>query len=461
MKQRVLITLLLLLLFILSGCKKDIIETETAASSGYDFVFDSESVPTLTIKASLAEWNKLLEAYDANHDTREYVHCDVVFSKDGKDYPVPDAGLRLRGQTSRRRPEGVEGQKHGTGDWHRCHYGLHFRKFHKGDDNYDLEGVHRINLKYAKEDPSYIREKYCFDLLQRLGIWTAERASWCRLYIHVEGDLVPAYLGVYLMMEAIDDEFIEERNQFGNDNGFLWKCGWGANLRDLDDWRFGVDENKGTAYAYELKTGKKSFLAAKEQLQAFIRAVRNLTGSAFEQWVSEHCDIDLLLRTYAAFIAVGHWDDYWNDMNNFYLYFDSRDPSTFKVYMIPYDMDNTLGTTHNCGVQTDAGRHDPFNWGLDECIFISKIISIDKYRHKYRQYLKEIAADGSDFTYEKSIARISAWQNMIRPYLANVTGEDQTIRDLPASWSNNQWYRIMEDGQSNWFRIKCGVLSAL
>jgi hypothetical protein len=129
--------------------------------------------------------------------------------------------------------------------------------------------------------------------------------------------------------------------------------------------------------------------------------------------------------------------------------------------MIPYDMDNTLGTTHNCGVQTDAGRHDPFNWGLDECIFISKIISIDKYRQKYRQYLKEIAADGSDFTYEKSIARITAWQNMIRPYLANVTGEDQTIRDLPASWSNNQWYRIMEDGQKNWFRIKCGVLSAL
>ena len=71
--------------------------------------------------------------------------------------------FRLRGQTSRRRPEGAEGQKHGTGDWHRCHFGLNFRKFHKGDDNYDLDGVHRINLKYAKEDPSYIREKYCFD----------------------------------------------------------------------------------------------------------------------------------------------------------------------------------------------------------------------------------------------------------------------------------------------------------
>ena len=294
-----------------------------------------------------------------------------------------------------------------------------------------------------------------------MGIWTAERASWCRLYIQVEGDAVPVYMGVYLMMEAIEDEFIEERKEFQGDDGFLWKCGWGANLRDTDDWRFGVDENLGTAYAYELKTHKKKFDKGKEQLCRFIRAVRSLSGAEFQVWIEKHCDVDLLLRTYAVFIAVGHWDDYWNDMNNFYLYFNSDDPDNYRMYMIPYDMDNTLGTTHNCGVQSDAGRHDPFNWGLDECIFISKILSIEEYRSRYRDYLKAIAAPGSEFTYEKSIVRIREWQDLIRPYLANATGEDQAIQDLPASWSNNRWYRIMEDGSNNWFRIKCSVLSAL
>ena len=141
-----------------------------------------------------------------------------------------------------------------------------------------------------------------------MGIWTAERASWCRLYIKVEGDAVPVYMGVYLMMEAIEDEFIEERKEFQGDDGFLWKCGWGANLRDTDDWRFGVDENLGTAYAYELKTHKKKFDKGKEQLCRFIRAVRSLSGTAFRDWIEKHCDVDLLLRTYAVFIAVGHWD---------------------------------------------------------------------------------------------------------------------------------------------------------
>ena len=224
------IGLALFLLLALTGCKKDVISDngENTPKTGYDMVFDSEDVPVLSLKVSQNEWNRLLEAYDADHNTREYVHCDVVFDKQGKQYAVSDAGLRLRGQTSRRRPEGEEGQKHGVGKWHRCHFGLNFRKFHKGDDNYDLDGVHRINLKYAKEDPSYIREKYCFDLLQRMGIWTAERASWCRLYIQVEGYAVPVYMGVYLMMEAIEDEFIEERKEFQGDDGFLWKCGWGA-----------------------------------------------------------------------------------------------------------------------------------------------------------------------------------------------------------------------------------------
>ena len=206
------IYMVLFLLLAFAGCKKDIIpdDDDNTTKTGYDMVFDEEDVPVLSLKVSLNEWNRLLEAYDTDHNTREYVHCDVVFEKHGKQYAVPDAGLRLRGQTSRRRPEGDEGQMHGTGNWRRCHYGLNFRKFHKGNDNYDLDGVHRINLKYAKEDPSYIREKYCFDLLQRMGIWTAERASWCRLFIHVEGDALPVYMGVYLMMEAIEDEFIEQ-----------------------------------------------------------------------------------------------------------------------------------------------------------------------------------------------------------------------------------------------------------
>ena len=435
-----------------------------AQDKGTAFVFDETALPRLTVKVSLAEWNRLLEAFDRDQNTREYIHCDAVFVKDGERFAVSDAGLRLKGQTSRRRPEGKEGQQHvaGAKNWHHCHFGLNFRHFHKGDKDYDLRGVHRINLKYAKEDPTYIREKYCADLLRRFGVWTAMEVSYCRLYLHVEGDAEAAYYGVYQMMEAIDGEFFENRPQFACDTGFLWKGIWGSNLRDRDDWRFGVGrKSDGGEYPYELEQGEEDFTTAKAQLKDFIRNLNNLKGTQFEQWLKAHCDVDLLLRTYAVFVAVGHWDDYWNDMNNTYFYFDSRDVSDYRFYMIPFDMDNTLGTTIRCGAQSDALYQDPYRWGLDECVLMPKVLAIKEFRQKYTEYLKALGAADSPFSYSASLARIRPWQELIQDHLVNDTGEDQVIKDSPASWSQHKEYRVTTDCPANWFRVKSALLRDL
>ncbi|MBQ4285359.1 MAG: hypothetical protein II720_02760, partial [Bacteroidales bacterium] len=75
---------------------------------------------------------------------------------------------------------------------------------------------------------------------------------------------------------------------------------------------------------------------------------------------------------------------------------------------------------------------------------------------------KAIASPGSDFLYENSVERIKAWHKLIGPYVANDTGEDCSLRDRPASWSNHQEYRLLEDSSSNnWFRVKCSVLESL
>ena len=48
------------------------------------------------------------------------------------------------------------------------------------------------------------------------------------------------------------------------------------------------------------------------------------------------------------------WDDYWFNKNNFYFYFDSNG----KFYFIPYDYDNTLGTSSGM----NSGTQDMLNW---------------------------------------------------------------------------------------------------
>ena len=102
-----------------------------------------------------------------------------------------------------------------------------------------------------------------------------------------------------------------------------------------------------------------TFEDAKAQLQDFIAKLNGKSDESFKKWISEVCDVELLMRTYAVNVAVGMWDDMWNNGNNYYLYFNSLDKLNYKVFFIPYDYDNTLGTS-NC---YDPAKQNPTQWG--------------------------------------------------------------------------------------------------
>ena len=428
-------------------------------AAALDYVFDASVVPEIHVKVSEAEWNRLLKAYDANHDTQEFVHCDVRYVKGTGETVIRDAGLRLKGNTSRRRPEGKEGQPHDakSPDWHHCHFGLDFHEYEK-DRDHTLRGLRRMDLKWFKDDPAYVREIYCYDLFRRFGVWTAVRDVYARLWIQV-GEGKEAYFGVYGMLEHIDKNFVRSRlDGFGHKGGNLWKCRYPADLRKTSA-SMGVDDDVHT-YTYELKTNKEEgFDAAKAQLQHFIRNLNALSGEAFDTWIASVMDVDLFLRTLAVNVAVGMWDDYWNNMNNYYLYFDQAEGTDYRVFFIPYDYDNTLGTCADCGVQNDAGRQDPYAWGNSSQPLTAKILKNEAWRAQYRACLKELCT--GPFNMDISQTRIRLWQAAVRSFVSNDTGEDQTISDRPASWGNHSEYRLLDKGANNFFRVKAAAVEAM
>ena len=431
------------------------------AQGELDWVFDMNVLPEIRIEISVDEWNDLLEAYDRDNNTNSNVHCNVNFKSKGEEHDFVDAGLRLRGNTSRRRPEGNGGEMHRTDntDWHHCHFMINLRKYQK-DDAHELHNVRKIHLKWHKDDRAYCRELYCYDLFRRFGIWTAPYSSYCRLWIHVEGDSQPAYYGVYEMIEVIDDKYVKKRKElYGDHKHNLWKCSWGADLNynNIHHANIWYDDNSTENRTYELKTNTENFNAAKEQLIEFTKNVTQRKGQDFHDWIASVCDVRLLLRTYAVNVVVGMWDDYWNNKNNFYIYFNSSDKNNYKFFFIPYDYDNTLGTSHNCGVQSDSGRQDPLNWGnTNESPLIGKILQFDDYRKIYVEALNELIDPANNlFYYQHSISRINGWHSMIRNYVVNDTEEDCEIKDRPAGWGNIYDYRILDEGSSmNFFKVK-------
>ncbi len=425
------------------------------------YVFDMDALPEIRVDVSLEEWNKLLGYYDEDPDTDKYIKCDAQFRKDSDVYDIEDAGLRLRGNTSRRRPEaGEPGSVHikDGADWQHCHFMLNLRKNVK-DDAHTIKGVRKIHLKWFKDDATYAREAFCYDLFRRYGIPTAIKTSYCRLWINVEGDSQPAYYGVYLMLEAVDDEYVEAREDtFGDVKQNLWKCGWGADLLSDDDSKFCNDDDAGTtSYPYVLKTNTLNYAAAKAQLVDFIRKVNGKGDESFKTWIPTVTDVELLLKTYAVNVAVGMWDDFWGNTNNYYIYFNTSDLYDYKFFFIPYDYDNTLGTS----ASFDPARQNPLQWGSNSRNLIARLLKISEYKKIYVDALKEICNSQEYMEMTACINRIKGWHSMISPYISNDTGEDLVIRDIPASWSNYGHYRLLDSGSDNYFRVKAETISSI
>ncbi len=443
----------------------EVVVPESPLAKAVEYVWNEETFPEITLTVKESVWNEMLKTYDQNSRTKQYFKGNIKWTNGTDTYEFEDAGWRLRGNTSRRRPEGNGGEMHNktNPDWHHFHTQLNFRKYIK-DSAHTINGVRKMYLKWHKDDPMYVREMYCYDLFRRYGVWTAINDIYCRLWIHVEGDARPVYYGVYEMQETVDDEYLEVRKHlFGSDKGNLWKCSYTsdgpATLKyDTDahkDHLFGLDQDTDQEWTYELKTENLSFSSAKAQLIDFMHKLNTKSGQELHDWLGEVIDIPLFLKTYAVNVTVGMWDDYWNNGNNYYMYFNAGGTEGYKFYFIPYDYDNSLGTSQDCMRLSDSGRDTPLKWGTNaQHPLVYKIIQFEDYKALYVSYLKELIDPAAGyFDYASSTARIRAWHNKIADYVENETGEDMVIEDRPAPWSNHGEYRLLEES-NNFFKVK-------
>jgi len=462
-KYTVIYLLPLMVLLVINACRKTESVPETLPESAK--LFNINDIPEIKLQFSLSEWNRLLANYDLNPNNETNVISKFTFTLNGNSSVLDSIGVKLRGNSSRRRPEGSFGQTHNAinPNWNHCHFGVDFTKY---KDGRYFSGLDKLILKWFKDDANYVREIYCYDLFKRYNVWTAPRASYAKLTVHVDGDSKSAYYGVYSMIEQVDAYFIAYREKlWGPGVGNLWKCTYNFNgpadlvsVKDMGVEDVKLDPSRSKYYTYDLKTNKTQLEPAKAELSKFINDLNSKTGADFEQWIAQKMDVNLFLKTYAVNVMVGMWDDYWGNGNNYYLYFSPNG----KVYFIPYDYDNTLGTALS-SFYFNTGTQDLLNWGkMNQSPLISKILQIEKYKNQYKAYITELASSNKDlFNAESSMQRISLWQNRIGPYVANDTGEDMVIQDVPAYWGTESYYRLLsgndaagQNGSANYFKTR-------
>ena len=259
---------------------------------------------------------------------------------------VEDVGIRLRGNTSRQHPK--KSLK------------IKFKEY-AGEKFYDLK---KFNLKAEVNDPSMIREHLTLQTFRDYNV-PAARTHHTEVYINGE------YMGLYLNVEQIDDEFVQARYVY--DRGNIYKCTWPATLEN-DNQIYNND-------SYELKTNVD--INDRSVLANFVTVLNNTPADQFEEAIEEVFNVWSYLRYLAVEALTGHWDGYSYNKNNFYLY---ENDSSGLVEFIPYDVDNTFGIDW---VNRDWGTRDVLDWTKhgDPRPLTTKLLARSRYFNQFERNL--------------------------------------------------------------------------
>lgn len=412
--------------------------------------FDPLVVGEIRIAIRTDEWNGLLNDFDNNMRNEVYREASCTITGGGLDRPVEfsSIGLRLRGNTSRRRPEVAPpfDLHDPANDIERVHLKLKFNHTFSGrEDMYGSRSpevptqpsnsrqrlfpeVRGLNLKYNKDDPSYIRQTLSYEIYRAFGV-QAPRTTYSRVYLRI-GDGPERYMGLYMVFEFIDNTFIQRR--FGGLRSTLFKNLWqGFGPADLlrqdldgslDSGPIGreradpPDRETWERYrwnpyrpSYDLKEDPDG--KAVDSLNALIALLNSQPG---KEELESVIDVQGFLRALAVNVMVGQADDYWRGGNNYYLY---RNPRDGRWTYLPYDHDRTFGITT---FGPDPAVSSVLHWGDDSGtparpMLVISILNIPEFKADYMRYLRELA-DSGIYSEERLIARIREIHTVIGPH---------------------------------------------
>jgi hypothetical protein len=276
-------------------------------------------------------------------------------------------------------------------------------------DNQRFYGFKQLTLSSNYNDASSLRETVASDLFDEMGVVSAETAFY-ELYLdYGEG---PVYVGLYTMVEVVDDTVIE--TNFDDDDGNVYKP-------DGVSAAFSADSFDATTLDKETNSDEADFSDVQALYDTLHSELRTTNATAWRSQLESIFDVDTFARWLAVNTVIQNWDTYGVAYHNYYIY---TDPSTGLITWIPWDNNEALTSNVRRGVVeldlstvTDA-------WPL-----ISYVMADDVYYELYTGYVAEFVEKVDSAELE---AEIRAMAEMIRPSVEaeQATGFDTAVQEL-------------------------------
>lgn len=361
-------------------------------------LFDDSEVARIDITINPAYLQTILQP--GNEESNTEYPATFSFTSSKFTAAIDNVGFRLRGNTSRYAKKKS--------------FKVSFNTFEPGNK---LLGIEKLNLNGEHNDPSIIRSKLVWDLMNGIGL-PAPRANHVRLYINNQ------YYGLYINVEHIDENFVKTR--FGNNDGNLYKCLYPADLtyRSANPNAYKFIQNGYRVYDLKTNTEQDDYT----DLAQLIDILNRTPISELPAKLEPIFDVNNFLKYLAVETLTGNWDGYSFNKNNFYLY---RNTTTGSFEFIPYDTDNTFGIDW---FNIDWATRSVSSWASSQARPLTKnILAVDTYRKRYYFYLKRLINDL--FSTNSMQLKALALRSKIESYAIS-----DPYRPLDYGWSNSDFY---------------------
>jgi len=214
---------------------------------------------------------------------------------------------------------------------------LDFGEFVSGQH---LEGLERMTLNNALQDPSYVKQCLGYGILAAAGI-PAPRCNFAHVRVFVTDPSAPTATAVdslYVNVESIKEPFLGR--VFGNATGRLYE----GTLSDFF-LKGGVPSPVNEPWRNTIEPKDDASAANQSEIDALTTALTTPTSASYTNAqrraaIEAVLDLDAYLTFWAGEGLIGHWDGYADDQNNFFFYVKPQDG---KIHFIPWGIDDTFG----------------------------------------------------------------------------------------------------------------------
>ena len=328
----------------------------TFAQDPGDQIFSENQVLTTDLQFSQPGfWDSLV----LNYDTETYMKASVTITDNLGDTSYSEIGIRLKGNSSYGHP----GEKKS--------FKIDFNRY---IDTFEYDGIKKLNFNNCFKDPTFMREKIYYDICKSENI-NAPRINYANVYMN------DIFWGFYTVVEQVDDEFL--KTHFDDKSEKLFKAGdafgMGGPSDEADLKYYGTDQlDYDGKYTLENNTDENNW----SDLITLVDFINNSSDEVFVAELSEHFNVEQLMKSFALGNLFANLDSYLNSARNYYIY--NKD-STGTWEWINWDCNEAFGSYPAGGAVTDMTELDPYYFGSNRPL-LERIVSIDATKTIYEEY---------------------------------------------------------------------------